>query len=50
MIVGGEAMLLTERVNIPTDKFAHYMEYSLNREGYRDAIKDLTAMACLRKS
>ncbi|WP_422135949.1 hypothetical protein [Endozoicomonas sp. ALD040] len=48
VIIGGLAMLLTERVNIPTDWFAHYMEYSLNRKGYRDAIKDLTTLACLR--
>ncbi|WP_422135950.1 hypothetical protein [Endozoicomonas sp. ALD040] len=48
MIVGGQPMLLTERVNIPTDSFANYMEYSLNRKGYSDAIKDLTALACMR--
>lgn len=48
VIVGGKAMLLTERVNIPTDSFAHYMQYSLNREGYRGAIRDLTALECLR--
>ncbi|WOG28262.1 hypothetical protein [Endozoicomonas sp. 8E] len=49
VIVGGEEMLLTERVNIPTDSFAHYMEFSLNRKGYGDAIKDLTALACMRE-